>query len=145
VKCYDDTEDTMNLAMAYDEDLKVDALSGGRTRRAAEASADGLESDSPSTSEPRYERFEPITVRAAARVLQLQRAGVVTATEARFYLHELAAMDAHAGEGAFESLFRAARRCAATRPTAGRAPSPCSRRGSHPLGRLQPCGAGTRA
>jgi hypothetical protein len=59
-------------------------------------------------SEQRYERFEPITVRTAARVLQLQRAGVVSAREAAFYLRELLAMDAHADAEAFSALVRAA-------------------------------------
>jgi hypothetical protein len=58
----------------------------------------------------RYERFEAITVRAAARVLRLQQCGVVAAHEAEFYLRELAAMDAHAGRGAHRSLLRAAQR-----------------------------------
>src|SRR5205823_2231246 len=47
--------------------------------------------------------------------LQLQRAGVVSAREARFYLRELAAMDRHAGRGAFPTLARMAQRAAATR------------------------------
>jgi hypothetical protein len=47
------------------------------------------------------------------RVLRLQRAGIVSAQEARFYLGELVAMDAHAGRGALPCLLRAARRRAA--------------------------------
>lgn len=66
-------------------------------------------------TEQRYERFEAITVRTAARVLQLQRAGVVTAREAAFYLRELLAMDAHAGAEAFSALVRAAHLRAAPR------------------------------
>jgi hypothetical protein len=42
-------------------------------------------------------RFEAVTVRAAARVLELEWVGTVTPAEARFYLEELAEMDAHAG------------------------------------------------
>jgi hypothetical protein len=60
--------------------------------------------------ENRYERFEPITVRAAARVLHLQRTGIVTPAEARFYLQELTAMDAHAAPGSSPSLARLAER-----------------------------------
>jgi hypothetical protein len=71
-------------------------------------------------------RFEPITVRAAARVLQLQRAGVVSAAESRFYLRELAAMDRHAGSGAGPALRRMARRFASSRVLVrdGGAPGP---------------------
>jgi hypothetical protein len=54
-------------------------------------------------------RFEPVTVGAAARVLRLHREGGLSAREARFYLRELAAMDAHAGAGAVPALVRAAR------------------------------------
>jgi len=63
-----------------------------------------------------YERFQPITVRAAVRVVQLHRAGVVTAREARFYIRELAAMDGQTDRRAFPSLNRIARRHAAARP-----------------------------
>jgi hypothetical protein len=104
---------------------------GSSGRRAGEqpASAGAARNGGPGRTERPYERFEPITVRAAARVLQLQRAGVVSAREAQFYLRELTAMDAHAGRGAFPSLARAARRCGATR-TGSREPEPeKSRRG----------------
>jgi hypothetical protein len=67
-----------------------------------------------------YERFEPITIRAAARVLHLQRAGVVSAAEAEFYLRELASMDAHAGDGAYASLLSAAQRRPSSQPVKGR-------------------------
>jgi hypothetical protein len=69
----------------------------------------------------RYVRFEPITVCAAARVVELRWAGVVSAKEAAFYLRELATMDAHAGEEAFPDLVRAAQRHAAIRRSAGTA------------------------
>lgn len=49
--------------------------------------------------------FEAVTVRAAARVLELEWVGTVSPDEARFYLEELAEMDAHAsgaGHGAGE-------------------------------------------
>lgn len=42
-------------------------------------------------------RFEAVTVRAAARVLELEWVGTVSPEEALFYLEELAEMDAHAG------------------------------------------------
>lgn len=70
-------------------------------------------------TETRFARFEPITVATAARVLQLQRAGVVTPQEADFYLRELLALDAHADETAFPGLFRAAQLRASTRPVGG--------------------------
>ena len=72
----------------------------------------------PAQPAPRYQRFEPVTVRAAARVLQLQRVGIVTAGEARFYLQELADMDEHAGRGAYITLHRMAQRHLTSRPHA---------------------------
>ena len=60
----------------------------------------------------RYERFEPVTVRAAARLLKAGRAGLLFAAEAEFYLEELVALDAHAGSGARPGLRRLARRAA---------------------------------
>lgn len=72
-------------------------------RSVGPAENEGLE-----RTEPHSEQFEPVTVRAAARVLQLQRASVVSLPEARFYLQELAAMDRYAGAGAFASLLRRA-------------------------------------
>jgi len=76
--------------------------------------SDLAESDGLGRSEPRYERFEPVTVSAAARVLLLQRARVVSVEEAHFYLHELAAMDRHASPGAYPSLLRLAQSRLAT-------------------------------
>ena len=57
-----------------------------------------------------YLRFEPITVRAAVRVIKLQRAGVVSSVEADFYISELAAMDRHTGSKGAAVLARMARR-----------------------------------
>jgi hypothetical protein len=85
---------------------------------------DPLQKETTSAAEQRYARFEPITVRAATRILQLQQAGVVTENEARFYVRELVAMDAHAGEGAFQSLLRAAQRRAAPRRTSRKSGEP---------------------
>src|SRR5438067_57245 len=115
----------MNLSLVFEDEMSLDALYRSRTGHAGNAAAagqsprprrrhlpvrpDAVERNRVVSPGPRYARFEPITVRAAARVLRLQRAGVVSAREAGFYLRELAAMDAHAGRGAFRSLVRAAR------------------------------------
>jgi hypothetical protein len=124
----------MERCMGYDQELKrngrcegaldspVGRVSMGRIRcrqtgRLAGASAVG--NGEPANPECGGEEFEPVTVRAAVRVVQLQRAGVLPAGEARFYLHELAAMDAHAGPEAFPSLARLAQRLTAARPIAG--------------------------
>ncbi|MGV3720577.1 MAG: hypothetical protein ACO1SX_06665 [Actinomycetota bacterium] len=104
----------------YDE-LNLDS---GRNQTPA-AARSATRSNALGGPEPRYDRFEPITVRAATRVLQLQQAGVVTAPEARFYLSELVTMDRHAGPGALRSLTRLAQRHAADR-------SPVSRAGRRP-------------
>ena len=71
-------------------------------------------------------RFEAITVRAAARVLRLQRTGVISTAEADFYLAELAEMDRYADRRASRSLFRLAQRHASipTAATADRAVNP---------------------
>jgi hypothetical protein len=133
----------MELRMEYNEEEKRDEQCEGergaaarrgvreRARRRASNSAGSARAtrgDGPENPRRRYERFEPITVRAAARVLHLQRGGVVSAREAWFYLRELAAMDAHAGPGAFPSLARMAQRRACARPiargTGGTGPGP---------------------
>jgi hypothetical protein len=128
---HDDLEEEMELWMGYEK------LDGDREgilnsverrvsrrsdrRRDQQMSLAETRSDDLGRPERRYERFEPITVRAAARVLQLQRAGVVSAEETRFYLRELAEMDLHARRGAFSSLARIAQRLIATRSlTTGR-------------------------
>ena len=84
----------------------------------------------------RYERFEPVTVRAAARLLRAGRTGLLTPVEADFYLAELVALDAYAGQGAQPGLRRLAQRTARggnralrSRLTAGEAePVPLVRR-----------------
>jgi hypothetical protein len=102
----------------------------------------------------RYVRFEPITVRAAARVVELQWAGVIPAQDAPYYLRELLAMDAHAGEAAFPNLVRAAQRRAATlrmvvkakeaiRRTTRSATGALSGWAPQPLGQPRLCGTGT--
>src|ERR1051325_5818576 len=96
----------MELYMGYDR-RQVDGAAFRRPARGSVSRRDAVEAPG---LEPRDERFEAITIRAAARVLQLQRAGVVSAREARFYLRELTDMDAHAGRHASPALARAAER-----------------------------------
>jgi hypothetical protein len=117
----DGLEDTMELWMGFDEEQELDLLSvdgvqrrgrqnGSRERGEVSLRVGAARPGELRRSIHRYERFEPITVRAAARVLHLQRTGVVSPAEARFYLHELAAMDRHAGRDAAVGLARRARR-----------------------------------
>jgi hypothetical protein len=58
--------------------------------------------------ERRYERFERVTVRAAARLLRGRHAAGITPSEAEGYLRELTALDAHAAPAAYKSLRRLA-------------------------------------
>jgi hypothetical protein len=58
----------------------------------------------------RFEKFEPITVRAAARVLYLGRTGRLSAPQVESYVRHLAAMDPHASPVAHGRLRRVARR-----------------------------------
>lgn len=83
---------------------------GSTLRRESEIAVDPEPRDSAGGHERRYDRFEAITVRAAARVLQLQQSGIVSAWEAGFYLHELVDMDRYASPGAYSSLLRMAQR-----------------------------------
>jgi hypothetical protein len=62
------------------------------------------------TTQRRYERFHPVTVRAAGRVMQLAHAGEIGFGEAGFYVRELAALDGRFGPGAFRALQRLATR-----------------------------------
>ena len=55
----------------------------------------------------RYERFEPVTVRAAARVVRLGRARLLSEGEVAFYVRELALLDRY--DGAPAALWKAAR------------------------------------
>jgi hypothetical protein len=115
----------MALCMGYGEQYDLGStMDGGqetrvwqtapvrsRRRRGSQAaSARALGRDGRQRPGRPYERFESITVRAAARVLHLQQRGVVSAGEIRHLLRELAAMDAHATRGAVPSLARVARR-----------------------------------
>lgn len=61
----------------------------------------------------RYVRFEPITIRAAARVVHLGRLGCLLPGEVTFYARELACLDAHAGPSAAPVLVRLATRLSA--------------------------------
>lgn len=120
----------MNRLMTYEQDQEVQGRYENQTetemkrasydsivQEAGDLSLTGRR-DPRSGPAQRYERFEPITVRAAARVLQLQRSGVVSAKEAAFYLRELATMDAHAGKSPI--TVRAAQLRAAAGPVGAR-------------------------
>ena len=72
-------------------------------------------------------RFDPVTVRAAARVLHLRRLERLSAAEARSYLWNLAAMDPHACADDVRSLYRVAARRAALGNT-GIASAPAGRK-----------------
>lgn len=104
----------MELGMRFDSELNLDGNSSNTWNETSEQVSPGgeprRESERGSASERRYERFEPITIRAAARVLQLQQAGIVSSWEAGFYLHELVDMDRYATRGAYPSLLRMAQR-----------------------------------
>lgn len=113
----------MALCMGYREAHELDSRSDGEWElvgrrmslggsRPREATAAAATREHLGRRGQRSRRFESVTVRAAARVLELQRCGVVSATEARFFLRELVSMDAHAARGASPSLLRAARRYA---------------------------------
>ena len=58
----------------------------------------------------RYERFEPVTVRAAARLAHLSHNGRIPREEISAYFRNLASLDPHAGPAAPERLHRLARR-----------------------------------
>jgi hypothetical protein len=60
-------------------------------------------------------RFEPVTLRAAARVVRLYRAGELTGAEVTTYLRELAGLDAYAGPEDAAALWRLAGRDASPR------------------------------
>jgi hypothetical protein len=61
----------------------------------------------------RYQRFEPVTVRAATRLVRMARLGRITPTEVGRYIAILSAIDAHAGERGAQALCRIASRAAA--------------------------------
>jgi len=58
----------------------------------------------------RYQRFEPVTVRAATRVVRMGRMGRINRGEVVHYLRLLAAMDSHAGPRSGPALRRLAKR-----------------------------------
>jgi hypothetical protein len=116
------TEDAMERTMANETDQKLQGWIEGELNGTSRGATRGdfylIPGMSPVQPAPRYQRFEPVTVRAAARVLQLQRVGIVTAGEAQFYLQELADMDEHASRGAYATLLRMAQRHLTSRPHA---------------------------
>jgi len=63
--------------------------------------------------ERRYFRFEPLTVRAAARVVYLEQTGRLPLRDVRFYLRELSVMEPRAGGRARHRLRQLAERRAA--------------------------------
>jgi hypothetical protein len=67
-------------------------------------------------------RFEPLTVRAAARIVDLATAGCVEHWDARAYVQHLASTDRYAGYEASRALYRLARRRAAHGNTGVRRP-----------------------
>src|SRR5436309_2766040 len=95
----DALEDTMNSQC--EEVVRRNSRSGSEMDRVPAGTSQPRARGARPGAGRRYERFESITVRAAARVLQVQRDGDITAQEAEFYLRELAAMDAHASWDAF--------------------------------------------
>ena len=98
----------MELGMRLNDELELD---GDCIDAWVEMSRPDSRCETPrNETQRRYERFEPITVRAAARVLQLQQTGIVSSWEAGFYLHELIDMDRHATRGAYPNLLRLAQR-----------------------------------
>src|SRR5437763_6713050 len=60
------------------------------------------------TEQKRYQRFERVTVRAAARLLRGSRAALIAASELKYYLRELVMLDAHATPAGGGSLRRLA-------------------------------------
>ncbi|MBI3909784.1 MAG: hypothetical protein HY320_02485 [Armatimonadetes bacterium] len=58
----------------------------------------------------RWIRFDPVTVRAGARLICLAQRGRLHPRELRFYLEELARMERHQRSGAGVALFRIAQR-----------------------------------
>ncbi len=74
-----------------------------------------------SRTHTRY-RFEPLTVRAAARIVDLATAGSLPHWDARGYVRHLASTDRYAGYEASRALYRLARRRAAHGNTGVRRP-----------------------
>ena len=83
----------------------------------------------------RFERFDPVTVGAATRVVRLGAARHLPEWEVRYYLRELALMEPGAGWSAHRRLWRLARRraavgCGGVQPSTGR--HRCERVGVEP-------------
>jgi hypothetical protein len=79
-------------------------------------------------SHNRRYRFEPLTVRAAARIIDLATAGSVPHWDARAYVRHLASTDRYAGYESSRALHRLARRRAAHGHTGVRRPFRLERR-----------------
>jgi hypothetical protein len=79
-------------------------------------------------SQIRRYRFEPLTVRAAARIVDLATSGSVPQWDARAYVQHLASTDRYAGYEASRALYRLARRRAAHGHTGVRRPFRLERR-----------------
>jgi hypothetical protein len=77
----------------------------------------------------RYHRFDPITIRAAARLVHMGRTGRLSEWEVRYYIRELTAMVPQAAPRASRALRRLAERRAALGHTGV---PPSSRRRSQP-------------
>ena len=85
-------------------------------------------SSTQNSSHIRRYRFEPLTVRAAARIVDLARSGSVPHWDARTYVQHLASTDRYAGYEASRALYRLARRRAAHGHTGVRRPFRLQRR-----------------
>ncbi len=96
--------------------IRLERETGGASRRAPESKA---------LTGSHYARFEPVTVRAAARLHRMTARGRLTSWELRFFLAELIRMDGNAPKGSTGRLARLARR-----QDAGSTRSPAVRRAS---------------
>jgi hypothetical protein len=79
-------------------------------------------------SHTRRHRFEPLTVRAAARIVDLASTGSLPHWDARAYVQHLASTDRYAGGESSRALYRLARRRAAHGHTGVRRPFRLDRR-----------------
>ena len=84
-------------------------------------------------SQHRRHRFEPLTVRAAARIVDLASAGSLPHWDARAYVQHLASTDRYAGYEASRALHRLARRRAAHGHTGVRRPFRLERGNAGPM------------
>jgi hypothetical protein len=87
-----------------------------------------ITSSTQSLSQLRRHRFEPLTVRAAARIVDLAFTGSLAQWDARAYVQHLASTDRFAGGESSRALYRLARRRAAHGHTGVRRPFRLQRR-----------------